>query len=56
MGRFAEIVQRYGATYVGFDDSYAVDAAYSSTRHLPASISFRPTSFSRRSLMAFPTW
>jgi SAM-dependent methyltransferase len=28
MGRFAEIVQRYGGTYVGLDFSYAVDAAY----------------------------
>jgi SAM-dependent methyltransferase len=35
MGRFAEIVQRYGGTYVGMDYSYAVDAAYRNAGHLP---------------------
>ncbi|MBV9581351.1 MAG: class I SAM-dependent methyltransferase [Chloroflexi bacterium] len=35
MGRFAEIVQRYGATYVGMDYSYAVDAAYQNAGHAP---------------------
>ena len=35
MGRFAEVVQRFGATYVGMDYSYAVDAAYRNAGHLP---------------------
>jgi SAM-dependent methyltransferase len=35
MGRFAEIVHRYGGTYVGMDYSYAVDAAYANAGHLP---------------------
>lgn len=35
MGRFAEVVHRYGATYVGMDFSYAIDAAYDNTGHLP---------------------
>jgi SAM-dependent methyltransferase len=35
MGRFAEIVQRYGGQYVGLDYSFAVDAAYTNVGHLP---------------------
>jgi SAM-dependent methyltransferase len=35
MGRFAEVVQRYGGTYVGVDYSFAVDAAYANAGHLP---------------------
>jgi SAM-dependent methyltransferase len=35
MGRFAEIVQRYGGTYVGLDYSFAVDAAYANAGCLP---------------------
>jgi SAM-dependent methyltransferase len=35
MGRFAEIVHRYGGTYIGMDYSYAVDAAYRNAGHLP---------------------
>jgi len=35
MGRFAEIVQREGGTYVGMDFSYAIDAAYDNAGHLP---------------------
>jgi SAM-dependent methyltransferase len=34
MGRFAEIVHRYGGTYVGVDYSYAVDAAYENAGRL----------------------
>ena len=35
MGRFAEIVQRYGGEYVGLDYSFAVDAAQTNAGHLP---------------------
>jgi SAM-dependent methyltransferase len=35
MGRFAEVVQHYGGTYVGVDYSFAVDAAYANSGHLP---------------------
>jgi SAM-dependent methyltransferase len=34
MGRFAEIVQRYGGEYVGMDYSFAVDAAAANAAHL----------------------
>ena len=34
MGRFAEIVHRYGGEYVGLDYSYAVDAACANVGHL----------------------
>jgi SAM-dependent methyltransferase len=34
-GRFAEIVQRYGAEYIGIDFSFAIDAAYANAGHLP---------------------
>jgi SAM-dependent methyltransferase len=34
MGRFAEVVHRYGGQYVGFDYSFAVDAAYANVGHL----------------------
>ncbi|MBV9168762.1 MAG: methyltransferase domain-containing protein [Chloroflexi bacterium] len=34
-GRFAEIVTRYGGEYVGFDFSYAIDAAQANVGHLP---------------------
>jgi SAM-dependent methyltransferase len=34
MGRFAEIFQNYGATYVGMDFSYAIDAAHDNAGHL----------------------
>lgn len=35
MGRFAEVVQRYGGQYVGLDYSFAVDAAQANAGHLP---------------------
>lgn len=35
MGRFAEIVQQYGGTYIGVDFSFAIDAAYRNGGHLP---------------------
>lgn len=35
MGRFAEVVQSTGATYVGLDYSYAVDAAQKNVGRLP---------------------
>jgi SAM-dependent methyltransferase len=35
MGRFAEIVQHFGGTYIGMDYSYAVDAAYRNASNLP---------------------
>jgi SAM-dependent methyltransferase len=35
MGRFAEIVQQFGGTYVGLDFSYAIDAAHANAGHLP---------------------
>jgi SAM-dependent methyltransferase len=35
MGRFAEIVHRFGGTYIGVDFSYAIDAAQANAGHLP---------------------
>jgi SAM-dependent methyltransferase len=35
MGRFAEIVHRFGGEYVGLDYSFAIDAAYANGGHLP---------------------
>ncbi len=35
MGRFAEIVHRFGGTYIGVDFSYAIDAAQVNAGHLP---------------------
>jgi SAM-dependent methyltransferase len=35
MGRFAEIIQRYGGEYMGLDYSFAIDAAQSNVGHLP---------------------
>jgi SAM-dependent methyltransferase len=35
MGRFGEIVQRYGGEYVGVDYSFAIDAAQQNIGHLP---------------------
>ena len=35
MGRFAEIVHRYGGEYVGLDYSFAIDAAYANVGQLP---------------------
>lgn len=35
MGRFAEIVHQYGGEYVGFDYSFAIDAAAANVGHLP---------------------
>ena len=36
MGRFAEVIHRYGGEYVGLDYSFAVDAANANAGHLPA--------------------
>jgi SAM-dependent methyltransferase len=35
MGRFAEVVSRYGGEYVGMDYSFAIDAARTNVGHLP---------------------
>jgi SAM-dependent methyltransferase len=34
MGRFAEIVHRFGGEYIGLDYSFAIDAAYANAGHL----------------------